>query len=349
MENRNDQYQDKIDAYILGKMNPQELQAFESLMDNDGSLKQAVHRQRLLIKAIQTSGEQELRDYLRKNTSTRKTLVLNYRTWIYASAAVVFFAVISGVFIIISNKQNSAKEQLVSNTNNDSIAPSQIAKQDNTKTGPGEQRKASASNPGNERDVLPGNIYDHDKDGVEDIADMSTANMQEKVPQDIQVLGRLSLKPIVIDDILMESDKNSPVKAVPSSISKSRSENAFEKMDSSLAIAQIPGEYKLDAPESIKFKFTQSAGKYKEVIVNDDITENKGKKNETADQKSSAPSEIILVNVPYDNQAQIYFYKDKYYLKTGEDLFEIKLTDKKYQKLNQVTDHKIIQAIKSKQ
>lgn len=348
LDNHN-QYQDKIDAYLLGKMSPSELHNFEMLLKSNKQLAQSVAKQKLLITAIQQAGEQDLRDFLRKNTGTRKTLMLNYKAWIYASAAVIFLAVVSGAFIIFSNPKNHSAA--IAAKLQDSVQQTVIAQQDKTPALPKTSVESASTNKlkdhstpnKSQEDIASSELaMDNDDDGIEDIQE----------PADLQILGKLSLKPIVIEDLL-SSSKNKSAETADNKIElrKSLHNNDMQAMDSNLAAAKYAASFGdnsiMNAPESVKFNFTQSPNNTKEAIVannNQNTKDDKVKKEE-----KTAPSEITLVNVPYDNQAQIYFYKDKYFFKTGEDLYEIKLENKNYQKLNQVTDHKIIQAIKSRQ
>lgn len=349
LDNHN-QYQDQIDAYLRGKMSSEALQDFEILLKNNEQLRQNVAKQQLLVSAIKQAGEQDIREFLRKNTGTRKTLILNYKAWVYASAAVIFLAVVSGAFIIFSNKKNKVGE--IAAQKPDSTQNTVIAQQDKISTLPESSAKSAGAMRESKNAVAtdknPINTEENqlainsDNDGIEDIKDLA----------DLQVLGKLSLKPIVLEDVLYYS-KNKQAETADKKIElqKSLPNKNMQTMDSNLAAAKYSATFGdnavMNAPESVKFNFTQSPGNSKEAIVaNNNQSE---KSDKLKKEEKTAPSEITLVNVPYDNQAQIYFYKDKYFFKTGEDLYEIKLENKNYQKLNQVTDHKIIQAIKSRQ
>lgn len=322
-------------------MSVPEKQKFEALMQQNESLRLEVASQKTLVLAIQKRGEEDLRAYLKKNTSTKKSLFVYYKTWVFASAAVVLIALSASVFIIFNNK--NAASNAANQTGESTIAKNE----DKSSKYPYEQLESKKPTGPIIKSADNATTKDQgDVDGIKNVEaeaqednDIAAESGTEIDINSLQVLGRLSLKPILLTDEFNQVEKKISIE-VP------RPGADFKNMDSALAVSKLPisEQFKWDAPASVKFKFTQSANPSKEVIVESNSN------NQTGSNSSSgtAPNEITLVNVPYDNQAIIYFYKDKYYLKTGPDLFEIKLDKKKYQKLNQVTDHKIIEVINSK-
>ena len=103
-------YIDEIDAYLQGKLNPEEMATFDEKLKSNPSFNEAFHNQKLLSALIQENARLELKDYL--NTHA-KTKVISSSNWlqskVFAIAATAIILI--GAFVVFQFYSSPKLEQ----------------------------------------------------------------------------------------------------------------------------------------------------------------------------------------------------------------------------------------------
>lgn len=103
-------YTEEIDAYLQGKISPEEMAAFDEKLNTDPSFAEAFKNQKLLSELIKENARLELKDYLKTHGQTK---VVSSKNWlqskVFAIAATAIILI--GSFVVFQFYSNTKLEQ----------------------------------------------------------------------------------------------------------------------------------------------------------------------------------------------------------------------------------------------
>jgi len=108
--NQDHLYTEEIDAYLQGKISPEEMAAFDEKLNTDPSFAEAFKNQKLLSELIKENARLELKDYLKTHGQTK---VVSSKNWlqskVFAIAATAIILI--GAFVVFQFYSNTKLEQ----------------------------------------------------------------------------------------------------------------------------------------------------------------------------------------------------------------------------------------------
>ena len=108
--NQDHLYTEEIDAYLQGKISPEEMAAFEQKINTDPSFAEAFKNQKLLSELIKENARLELKDYLKTHGQTK---VVSSNSWlqskVFAIAATAIILI--GAFVVFQFYSSPKLEQ----------------------------------------------------------------------------------------------------------------------------------------------------------------------------------------------------------------------------------------------
>ena len=108
--NQDHLYTEEIDAYLQGKISPEEMAAFEQKLNTDPSFAEAFQNQKLLSELIKENARLELKDYLKTHGQTK---VVSSKNWlqskVFAIAATAILLI--GAFVVFQFYSSPKLEQ----------------------------------------------------------------------------------------------------------------------------------------------------------------------------------------------------------------------------------------------
>ena len=94
-----------IENYLSGQLSPEDLKAFTKELETNVMLQQEVALGKLMIEAIEKTGEIGLKDYLVKHTTTATLSKTKYYWTFGAAAAILIFGIFYPIRLIIREKK----------------------------------------------------------------------------------------------------------------------------------------------------------------------------------------------------------------------------------------------------
>ncbi len=294
-----------IEDYLSGQLSPQDLEAFTKELETNTTLKQEVALGKLLIEAIEKTGELDLKNYLKKNTTAATISKAKYY-WAFGSAAAIL---IFGVFMYTSSeepvpskvepKSHFGFEEL-ENTTTEAI----IAKTNKKSESKIEQTDQDDSALDSFNYIAQGDNPDY---------------LDEYIPESRMMLSSNTIIPISIAAVAPPPVKES---TIIYDYSNSKSRALKKEVFSKNKIASGKDRDSLNAANNAKTKEIKKQEAQKKYTFQVSFYENESDTILLCSSTSEEKVDLEVDNLSPEN-AVILLYKNTYYLKSGEDFYQI--------------------------
>ncbi len=294
-----------IEDYLSGQLSPQDLKAFTKELETNATLKQEVALGKLLIEAIEKTGELDLKDYLIKHTTTATPSKTKYYWTFGAAAAILIF----GIFMY-----NASEEPVTAKKEPKSYFGFEELENTTAEVSKAKRKKKT------EPKIAQIDDDDRPLDSSNYIAQGDElAFLDENTAESRMMLSSNTIIPISIAAVTPPPVKES---TITYDYSNSKSRALKKEVFSKNKIASRKDRDSLSAANNEKTKEIKKQKAQKKYTFQVSFYENESDTILLCNSTSEEKVDLEVDNLSPEN-AVILLYKNTYYLKSGEDFYQI--------------------------
>lgn len=318
-----DPVNERIDRYLRGELQGSQLEDFLKQLETDPELKKQVAFKELLVESIRDHGALQLKNFLKEKTAKKSGLIISFRSWYYAAAAVALILVCAGVIFYNLrehnvNKPELAKEESISPAPSTSGIPN--SPEDNTQIKQKEEQQFTTP-------VLPDSLFEKQiADAGRPENDNAAPESMDPVANVITVASNIQVVPIRIGSQSGSVSMTSPLPETAGTRKGKGYDSSFNAEKAEATKQRIA-----DATRPVKINFYHTKDAAPQMATR---------------QADDGQTEIQVFNLPYDNPL-LFTYKNHMYLKTGNKYYEVVNAGTGAQKVTPVTDQNLIKALEN--
>ena len=296
-----------IEDYLSGQLSPQDLKAFSKELETNVTLQQEVALGRLMIEAIEKTGEIDLKNYLIKNTTAATFSKVKYY-WAFGSAAAIL---IFGIFIYNSPEESMAvKEEPKSHFGFEEL--------ENTSPEVNLAKNKKETEPKTEQI----DQYDSSLDSFNYIAQGDKLEyLDENIKESRMMLSSNTIIPITIATVIPPPIKET---MITYDYSNSKARALKKEVFSEKKAARGKDRDTLGTVNKEKAKEIKKLVAQRKYTFQVSFYENESDTVLLCNSTSEENVHLEVDNLSPEN-AVILLYKNTYYLKSGEDFYQIYL------------------------